>query len=73
LRENPFRGKSLGYSFFKEKKVKGYRVYYLIFKEEIVVLLVSISNKKNQQEIINKVKKMIPFYREKIKEGLFKF
>lgn len=48
LKENPFVGKPLGYIFFKEKKVKNYQFYYLVFKERVLVLVTSISNKKNQ-------------------------
>ena len=30
LEINPYVGKPLGYKFFREKKVKNYRIYYLI-------------------------------------------
>ena len=54
LKSNPFRGKPLGYKFFREKKVRNYRFYYLIFKEKVLVLIVSLSSKKNQQFVILK-------------------
>lgn len=73
LNENPFRGKPLGYNFFREKKVKNYRFYYLIFKEKVVVLVISLSSKKNQQAIIDKIKNLIPFYKKRIEENLFEF
>ena len=73
LKVNPFRGKPLGYKFFREKKVRNYRFYYLIFREKVVVLVVSLSSKKDQQNIINKIKKLIPFYKKRIDENLFEF
>jgi mRNA-degrading endonuclease RelE of RelBE toxin-antitoxin system len=30
LKINPFVGKPLGYKFFREKKIRGKRVYYLV-------------------------------------------
>lgn len=63
---NPYAGKPLGYSFFREKKIRNYRIYYLIYKEEVVVFLISISNKKDQQKSIDKIKALIPIYKEEI-------
>jgi len=68
LVENPFVGKPLGYSFFREKKVMNYRVYYLIYSEYVVVFVVALSDKKTQQEVINQIKHKIPLYREEIKK-----
>ena len=70
LEENPYFGKQLGYPFFREKKVKNYRIYYLVYDEQVVVFLISISTKKNQQETIDKIKVLIPHYREEIKKKL---
>ncbi len=70
LKINPFVGKPLGYKFFREKKVQNYRVYYLIYEEYIVVFVISISNKKDQQEAINKIRILIPEYREEIKKRI---
>ena len=33
LENNPYVGKPLGYKFFREKRVKNYRFYYLIYEE----------------------------------------
>ena len=33
IRENPFVGNPLGYKFFREKKIKELRVYYLIYED----------------------------------------
>jgi len=70
LKENPFVGKPLGYEFFREKKALGYRIYYLIYEESVVVFLAAISNKKQQQKAIKTIKALIPFYREEIKRKI---
>ena len=68
LETNPYVGKPLGYKFFREKKVKNYRIYYLIYEEYVVVLVVALSDKKDQKRIINAIKHLIPFYKEEIKK-----
>ena len=70
LENNPYVGKPLGYKFFREKKVKNYRVYYLVYEEYIVVFIITISTKKDQQDAINMIKGLIPFYREEIKKRI---
>ncbi len=56
LSENPHAGKPLGYSFFREKKVGEKRVYYLVYDELSLVLLIATSGKKDQQQTINHIK-----------------
>ena len=70
LRVNPFVGKPLGYRFFREKKVKKYRIYFLIYDELVVVFVIAISDKKTQQDAINTIKSLIPHYRDLIKKKL---
>ena len=70
LEINPYVGKPLGYLFFREKKVKNYRIYYLIYEEHVVVFVITVSNKKDQQKAIDKIRNLIPFYREDIKKKL---
>ena len=70
LETNPNVGKPLGYSFFREKKVDVYRIYYLIYEEYLVVFIVTISKKKDQQKAIDTIKNHIPSYREEIKKKL---
>jgi mRNA-degrading endonuclease RelE of RelBE toxin-antitoxin system len=70
LEENPFVGKQLSYPFFREKKVKNYRIYYLIYEEHVVVFVITISTKKDQQHEIDKIKSLIPYYQEEIKKKL---
>lgn len=66
LKSNPFRGKPLGYRFFREKKVQNHRVYYLIYKEKVIVFVIAVSSKKNQQEAIERIKHLIPYYKNEI-------
>ena len=70
LQTNPYAGKPLGYKFFREKKVKNYRIYYLVYEEYVVVFVVTLSSKKDQQEAINTIKNLIPVYREEIRKKL---
>ncbi len=71
IKEKPFTGKPLGYDFFREKKIDKYRIYYLIYESCLVVFVIAMSEKKDQEATIEKVKKLIPFYREETKR-LFK-
>ena len=70
LEENPYVGRPLGTKWFREKRLNGWRVYYLIYEEYVVVFLITISNKKNQQRAIDAIKSLIPYYREEIKKRL---
>ena len=46
LTANPYLEKPLGYRFFREKKIDGKRIYYLVYEELQAVLLVGVSDKK---------------------------
>ncbi|MBW2999019.1 hypothetical protein KY321_05765 [Candidatus Woesearchaeota archaeon] len=46
-------GKPLGFRWFREKKLKEKRIYFLINFKTRKVLFVAISTKKKQQEMIN--------------------
>jgi len=56
LSVNPHNGKPLGNSLWELKAGK-FRIYYIIFESEILVLMVDVSDKKHQQETINSLKK----------------
>ena len=56
LSENPFAGDPLGYRFLREKRIREKRVYYLIYEDLNLVLLVAASAKKKQQTTINHIK-----------------
>lgn len=62
--EYPYIGDPLGYAFLREKKLKGLRIYFIIYEEDGIVLFVDISSKRNQQEVIDRIKKRVHEYRE---------
>jgi len=72
LSENPYIGKPLGLVFFREKKLNGRRVYYLIYDDFVVVLMVALSSKKAQQATIDAIKERLDEYGETVKETLKK-
>lgn len=64
LTDNPYVGKQLSYPFLREKKIGGRRVYYLIYNDLNMVLLVATSDKKDQQVTINHIKTNLDEFRE---------
>ncbi len=52
LKENPKAGKPLRLEWFREKKLGGKRLYYLVYEKSNAVLLVAFGGKKEQQKII---------------------
>jgi putative component of toxin-antitoxin plasmid stabilization module len=63
-------GRPIGYPFFREKKFGKYRAYFLVYEELDVVLLITISDKKAQQETIDRIKDQLDHYRELITKQL---
>lgn len=70
--KNPFAGKPLGAKWFREKKFKNKRIYFLIFEEKQSVYLVNISDKKDQQKIINSIWMLLDSYKKELLELLEK-
>jgi len=68
LEENPYVGKPLGTRWFREKRIEGHRVYYLIYKELKAVYIITLSGKKDQQRTINTIKHFLYKYREEIED-----
>ena len=66
LVENPYSGKPLGVKWFREKKYEKYRIYYLIYDELQAVFMVGISEKKDQQKVINTIKILLDFFKEEL-------
>lgn len=62
LKENPFQGKPLNYQFLREKRIREKRVYYLIYEDLELVLLVAVSGKKDQQYTIDHIKDQLDEY-----------
>ena len=50
LKEAPYSGKPLGYEFLREKKFGGKRILFLIYEAHQTIFLVTITDKKAQQE-----------------------
>ena len=71
LAENPYTGDPLGARWFREKKYKNYRVYFLVYDDIKSVYMVGISDKKDQQRVINTIRLLMDFFREEI-ENLVK-
>jgi len=67
LTENPFIGKPLGDSYFRELKIVDFRIYFIIYQEQVVVMLADVSNKKQQQDTIDMLKKNRELLHEFIK------
>ena len=57
-------GKPLQYSFLREKRIGSKRIYFLVYEEQDAVLLVAISDKKAQQETIDKIVELLPEYKK---------
>ena len=70
LVNNPYLGDHLHYSFFREKKIGGKRVYFLVYDDLKSVLMVGISDKKTQQETIDEIKDRLDDYYEVIREAI---
>lgn len=66
LVENPSSGTPLSVSWFREKRLGKYRIYYLIYDDILSVFMVGISEKKDQQKVINTIKLLLDFFREEI-------
>ena len=70
LKENPYVGDTIRYKFFREKRIKEKRIYYLIYDELSVVLIVAFGGKKEQQETIDKIIKYLPEFKRYIEKLL---
>ena len=65
---NPYVGKPLGVDWLREKKYGKYRMYYLIYEDLIAVFMVEISEKKDQQKIINTIRLFLNIYRDELED-----
>ncbi len=68
LVENPYSGSPLGVPWFREKRYEKYRIYYLIYDNLNAVFMVAISEKKDQQKVINTIKLLLSFFKEELKK-----
>lgn len=72
IKENPYVGDPLGFKFFREKKLEGLRLYYLVYDDILVVLFVLLSDKKTQQETIDEIKLHFTDYYHQVHQQLKK-
>lgn len=64
LKENPYAGDQIRYKFFREKRIREKRVYFLVYDELSLVLVVAFGNKKAQQETIEEIIRLLPEFRK---------
>ena len=64
LKENPYVGDQIRYKFFREKRVKEKRIYYLVYDDLKIVLMVALGGKKAQEETIDKIVEYFKEYRK---------
>jgi mRNA-degrading endonuclease RelE of RelBE toxin-antitoxin system len=70
IQEDPYaHGRPLGFSWFRELKCLNFRVYYLIQDEQIILLL-DMSRKKDQHQVINAIREHLHDYKDNIKKYL---
>ena len=63
-------GKPLRYPYFREKKFEGKRLYFLVYENYMVILAIAISDKKTQQETIDRIVLELKNYREIIEKKI---
>lgn len=64
LKENPYVGDQIRYKFFREKRIREKRIYYLVYDDLSAVLIIAFGGKKEQQETINKTLNHLPEFRK---------
>ncbi len=68
---NPLSGNPLSYPFLRESRIREKRIYYLIYSDLKLVLLIAVSGKKDQQATIDHVKDHLDEFR-KVAESVAK-
>jgi hypothetical protein len=68
LAVNPLSGDPLGYPFLRESRIREKRVYYLVYEDLKLVLLVAVSGKKDQQATIEHIKDSLDEFRKVAEE-----
>ena len=70
LKENPYVGDAIRYRFFREKRIKEKRMYYIIYEDLSAVLVVAFGGKKEQQETIEEIIRYLPGFKTYLKRLL---
>ena len=68
LIENPEYGSPLGVKWFRETRYKKYRIYSLIYDNLNSIFMVAISDKKDQQKVINTIRLLFDFFKEELEK-----
>jgi len=68
LKDNPYVGDPIRYKFFREKRIREKRFYFLVYDSLSAVLVVAFGGKKIQQDTINEIISLLPEYEAYIKE-----
>ncbi len=63
LKENPYVGDQIRYRFFREKRIREKRIYYLVYDDLSAVLIVALGGKKAQQETIDEIIELLPEFK----------
>ena len=61
-----------GLSFFREKKFDGKRLYYLVYENVFVILVLALGDKKAQQATINEILLHLDEYEKYVMDALKK-
>ena len=70
LKENPYVGDQIRYRFFREKRVREKRIYYLVYEDLSAVLVVAFGGKKAQQETIDEIINLLPEFKRYLEKLL---
>jgi mRNA-degrading endonuclease RelE of RelBE toxin-antitoxin system len=66
LKQNPYLGDPIRYTFFREKRLREKRIYYLVYEEINCILMVAIGGKKTQQATIDQIIEDLPEFKRYI-------
>ena len=72
IAQSGFTGDPLGFKFLREKRMGGRRVYFLVYEDMKAALMVSVSDKKTQQQTIERIKDFLPEFRKLMQEFIGK-
>lgn len=68
IKEKGATGDPLGLPFLREKRIGDKRVYFLVYADLNAALMVSVSNKKAQQQTIDTIKTFLPEFKKLIEQ-----
>ena len=68
IKGNPYTGDQIRYKFFREKRIREKRIYYLVYDDLKIVLMIAIGGKKAQEETIDEIVKYFREYRKYVEK-----